>query len=599
MLRSRVFWRLLLAYCLLIAAAASAVGMVAARVLSEQLEADLQRRLAGQAAVLAPFAARALADGDPSVIRAALAAIERADGQPRITLIAADGSVLVDSDRDPTQIGNQASRPEFVAAIAHGWGASRRSDDAGGGATVYFARRLAAEGRPLGVVRVSMPLADVQSQVAAVRGRLLTVALLALLGALVPSVFIARRFTAPIADLTRVSEALRRGRYDARVGHVGTDELGVLGENLNRLADELRERIERVSKQGAQLNAILRGMQEGVVALAADGSVAFGNRSAKELLGLAPEADAQALRATIASLAPLAALLRRLEETKAPGRCELSLGEGDRERVLDVRATPFADGSERGVLLVLYNVTHLRRLERVRTDFVANVSHELKTPLTSILGYVETLLDGAVHDPHNNVRFLEKIQQQVRRLSALVSDLLSLARIEAPARAATPPLVDWREVVTEAAARWRDPIDRKRLELTIDCCGEPLVVRADPEDLRQILDNLLDNAISYTPAGGAICVRVGRDAAHGVLEVADTGIGIPREALGRIFERFYRVERGRSRELGGTGLGLSIVRNLVRRLGGTVSVDSRVGAGSTFTVRLPLGAAREPIAEEV
>jgi len=266
------------------------------------------------------------------------------------------------------------------------------------------------------------------------------------------------------------------------------------------------------------------------------------------------------------------------------------------EVVLDARATPFATDQDHGVIIVLYNISNLRRLERVRTDFVANVSHELKTPLTSIQGYVETLLDGAVHDPGNNVRFLDKIRVHVRRLSSLVSDLLSLARIESPALVTADDPVDWGEVVAESATRRRDPMAARRLKFKLDLPDSPVIVRGDPEAMRQVIDNLLDNAINYTPEGGAIDVSVDLFGDSGRVTIRDTGIGIPADALPRIFERFYRVDRGRSRELGGTGLGLSIVRNLLLRMRGEVDVASRVGVGSTFTVTLPL--APDPSAEQ-
>jgi two-component system phosphate regulon sensor histidine kinase PhoR len=255
---------------------------------------------------------------------------------------------------------------------------------------------------------------------------------------------------------------------------------------------------------------------------------------------------------------------------------------------MDARATPFETDEEGGVVVGLYDITSLRRLEQIRTDFVANVSHELKTPLTSIKGYVETLLSGAIHDEENNMRFLGKIEDQVNRLTSLVSDLLSLAQVEASGEAIPLTPIDWVPLIRETSQRHEPAIAAKRLEFSLELPGHPVRVQGDDEALIQILDNLLDNAIKYTPEGGSVSLRLSQEEFRASLEVEDSGIGIPRGDFERIFERFYRVDKARSRELGGTGLGLSIVKHLVRGLRGEIRVESRVASGSLFTVLLPL-----------
>ena len=266
--------------------------------------------------------------------------------------------------------------------------------------------------------------------------------------------------------------------------------------------------------------------------------------------------------------------------------------------VLAVHGTRLPGSPAPGAVLVFHDVTETRRLERVRQDFVANASHELKTPLASIKAYTETLLDGALHDDAVNVAFLERIDEQADRLSRLVLDLLSLARLESGQDLFQHTPVRLEPVVREAFEAQRARAEAKRLDYTLELppAARGLVVTADDEAIRQVLDNLIDNAIKYTPEGGRVVVAL-RPAPGGsaVLEVADSGIGIPRADLPRVFERFYRVDKARSRALGGTGLGLSIVKHLVQSLGGTVAVDSRLGHGSTFTVTLP---ARRPASEE-
>jgi two-component system phosphate regulon sensor histidine kinase PhoR len=266
---------------------------------------------------------------------------------------------------------------------------------------------------------------------------------------------------------------------------------------------------------------------------------------------------------------------------------EITLVRNVGDIVLDARATPFDTDYQHGVVVVLYDITNLRRLERIRTDFVANVSHELKTPLTSISGFVETLLAGAIHDEENNIRFLGKIEDQVGRLISLVGDLLSLARIESADDALPVLALDWKPIINSSVRRHTPAMEDKKIECVLDLPDESVVVVGDEEAMTQILDNLLDNAIKYTPSGGSITLRLRREGTKAALAVEDSGIGIPRKDFERIFERFYRVDKARSRELGGTGLGLSIVKHLVRTLHGDIEVESEVGRGSRFTVLLP------------
>jgi len=415
-------------------------------------------------------------------------------------------------------------------------------------------------------------------------------AALAILLVLGIGLFVARRLTAPIVQVSAVSESLRCGDYSARVQLERTDELGVLGANLNRLGAELSQRLSGLWRQQAQLRAFLGAMQEGVVAIDPQDRVIFSNAMGRRLLHLDPgehELDLSQMPS---------GLLEVLAEVRAVGtraHSEIIQKIDDEEIILDARGAPFTADDDSGVVLVLYDITNMRRLERIRTDFVANVSHELKTPLTSIQGYVETLLDGAIHDDEYNTRFLEKTHVQVNRLTLLVADLLSLARIESTSFRAEAEPVDLREIILESVAYRHDPLLDKQLILDLDLPDQPLLVDCESEGLRQIIDNLLDNAMNYTPPSGSIRVRLRSEGYDGILRVEDTGIGIPEDALARIFERFYRVDEGRSRELGGTGLGLSIVRNIVHRMQGTVAVESEVGVGTTFTVTLPR--ADEPV----
>jgi two-component system phosphate regulon sensor histidine kinase PhoR len=371
-------------------------------------------------------------------------------------------------------------------------------------------------------------------------------------------------------------------------------------------ASLLEVRIARLEQDRQQLRVVLSGMAEGVIAIDARRRLLFANASADRLFGL----DAAAVGRLVPELIRSPQVQDAVEATlsgPAPYRGEITLAGREREamlrihaRVLAVHGTPLPGSPPPGAVLVFHDVTELRRLERMRQDFVANVSHELKTPLASIKAYTETLLDWALHDESVNIRFLRRIEEQADRLNQLILDLLSLSRLESGQEVYQHGPLALAAVLGSCVESHRGRAEAKGLVLELDFSplDDETLVRADEEAVRQILDNLIDNAIKYTPEGGAVQV-VCRDGVAGItVEVADTGIGIPRDDLPRVFERFYRVDKARSRELGGTGLGLAIVKHLVQSIGGQITVASRVGAGTQFAVTLPRHPAPLPNAEQ-
>ena len=400
---------------------------------------------------------------------------------------------------------------------------------------------------------------------------------------------VARRITLPVTEMTGVAEALLSGAYDQRVELLQTDEFGTLGATLNRLADELTKRISTLAEQRAQLGAMVAGLHEGVIAVNARDQLIFSNEAANRLLGL--PANTEANDKSLPELAAnpgITKLMAEARSTDSAKHREVTLQRNGTDFVLDARATPFTANLDRGIVVVLYDITNLRRLEKLRTDFVANVSHELKTPLTAIAGFVDTLSRGAIHDDENNLRFLNKIEQQVLRLDAMVSDLLSLAQIEAAEESFFLEPVHWMPVVDVVIERYRDSGALEDFKFGLETESQAIHSLGQVEAMMQILDNLLNNAIKYTPKGGEITVRVFSRGDEAVLEVEDAGIGIATTDQERIFERFFCADKARSRASGGTGLGLSIVKHLVQKLGGAVEVESELGKGSLFRVVLQL-----------
>ena len=396
-----------------------------------------------------------------------------------------------------------------------------------------------------------------------------------------------------IRELERGLVALGEGRPIRPIRHRVPGPLGTLARTFEAVAPPIRDRLGRLERDVEQLRVVLGGMAEGVIAIDSRRRLLFANQSADQLFGLGPQAVGRLVPELIRSPQIQAAVDSTLAgpesyrgEIILPGREVLPRSIA---RVLAVHGSILPGSSPSGAVLVFHDVTELRRLERMRQDFVANVSHELKTPLASIKAYTETLLDWALHDEAVNVRFLNRIEEQADRLNQLILDLLSLARLESGHEVFHHGPLAVSAVVESCIETHRGRTEAKGLTLSLDLgpVEESTLVVADEEAVHQILDNLIDNAIKYTPEGGWVRVDCGISDEAVSLDVADSGIGIPRDDLPRVFERFYRVDKARSREMGGTGLGLSIVKHLIQSIGGEIGVDSRIGEGTRFTVKLP------------
>jgi two-component system phosphate regulon sensor histidine kinase PhoR len=408
---------------------------------------------------------------------------------------------------------------------------------------------------------------------------------------------LAWRWMRLLSDVSGGLEALRRGRRAHVVRAARAWPIGRLVRAFNAAAADVSGRIDRLEQDRQQLIVVLEAMAEAVIAVDIRNRLLFANAGANRLFGLDPAFVGRLIPELIRSPQVQDAIEATLrlnapqsyqEEVVLTSR-DVTMRSQGQVRHLAVRGTPLPGSPSPGAVLVFHDVTDLRRLERMRQDFVANASHELKTPLASIKAYTETLLDWGLRDDSVNVRFLERIDEQAERLNQLILDLLSLARLESGQDVFDHQPLDVIPVLESCVEGHRGRAAARNLELTFDH-GRHLdgqMILADEEAVRQIADNLIDNAIKYTPENGSVRVRCDIVDDTVVFDVTDTGIGIPRDDLPRIFERFYRVDKARSRELGGTGLGLSIVKHLVQSIGGRVDVTSRVGSGTQFTVRIP------------
>jgi two-component system phosphate regulon sensor histidine kinase PhoR len=413
--------------------------------------------------------------------------------------------------------------------------------------------------------------------------------------ALAGAAFVAWWWSRALAGVASGLEALRHERKAHVVRSTAPGPVGRLVRAFNVVATEVQSRTARLEQDRQQMMVVLEAMAEAVIAVDTRHHLLFANAGANRLFGLDATSVGRLVEELIRSPQvheAIEATLRRLNPTPYSGELTFPFRDGYARgigRSLSVRGTPLPGNPATGAVLVFHDVTDLRRLERMRQDFVANASHELKTPLASIKLYTESLLDWALHDETVNVRFLERIDEQVERLNQLILDMLSLARLESGQEIFDHQPLSVVPVVASCVETHRDRAATKNLSFLFDPEGldENSLVLADEEAVRQIADNLIDNAIKYTHEAGSVRVSCRTQEELIVLEVSDTGIGIPRDDLPRIFERFYRVDKARSRELGGTGLGLSIVKHLVQSIGGQLEVESRVGSGSKFMISFP------------
>jgi two-component system phosphate regulon sensor histidine kinase PhoR len=591
--RARLFWKLGLTYGALLLVVLLAVQLYSARVIRSQAIRSANDQLAS---LLSLAFANPPLSADPTELRNWTARAARSGA--RVTIIDNTGRVLVDSEADADKMENHANRPEVQDALARGTGQSVHRSVTLGRELVYRAQRYDQLGNAPIVIRFALPLSQIDLSLVELRQRQLVATLIVLLiGALVAFAF-ARIFAARVQRLQRFSQRIAEGDFRPLIREGPRDELSDLADTLNLTAARMDREIRLLSGERNRSGAILRSMVEGVAVIDAEERVVFYNRAFSEILNVdAAGAEGRPLIEVVRN-SDLLSLIRRALHGEEGLQTDITMGITQTQsfsitaapvKALDVSASGRAPNEKpSGAVVVLHDVTELRRLERVRQDFVANVSHEFKTPLTAIQGFAETLLAGALDDPENNRRFLEIIRNHAMRLARLTNDLLKLARIEAGKMELEFSSVGLLELIEACTETTLLKANRKEITLEITVPPQLPAVRGDAALLRDVLQNLLDNAIQYTPPRGHISVVASATMREAVITVADTGIGIPLADSERIFERFYRVDAARSREAGGTGLGLSIAKHIVEAHGGKLWVESTVGQGSKFSFSLPL-----------
>ncbi|HXV83268.1 MAG TPA: ATP-binding protein [Candidatus Binatia bacterium] len=513
----------------------------------------------------------------------------------RITVIAEDGTVLGDSDEPASQIANHRSRPEVIQALSQGAGSAVRYSPSAKRDLLYRAYRQ-TDGPRQRVLRVAVSFGDVQDVTRSLGRTLLVGVLLSSLLGLVVAYFFSRRLSNRVNRLAEFSKAVAEGQFAQPVlPRSGDDELNVLEQNLSDMSLKIRDTISALRSEKEKVDSILRCMIEGLVVIDVKGKVLLINEQAKAMFGVTDEQIRDGSFVEISRSFEIHEILREVlafDFAKNTYSKRVSVEDG---RWFTVNAVSLRNGREErsGSILVFHDVTEIQRLETIRTDFVANVSHELRTPLTAIRGYVETLLHHPPADPADAKQFLSIIDRHSERLSRLTEDLLALSDLESGARKLTLKPLEAGQLIQRVLEVFWDRAAKKSVRLSYSFSSALPLILGDSDRLQQLFINLVDNAVKYTPAGGSVTVTAAEIPANGradaavEIAVADTGSGIAEKDLPRLTERFYRVDKARSREMGGTGLGLAIVKHIVQAHGGELKIESVLNRGTTVRVLLP------------
>jgi two-component system phosphate regulon sensor histidine kinase PhoR len=584
--RLNLFWKLGFAFFGLLVAVLLPMDFYLERTLRQDYENAGFEQLASIARIAQSAAPQLLASatGQPARLRAWVDQI--ASSRTRLTIIASSGEVLADSGADPRSMENHATRPEVLQAFASGEGRSIRHSVTIRRDLLYLAVRQPVPGASPVVLRFALPVQTVDEEMWSFRQGLWLASLAMLFVTGLASLMISRRFAGRVERLRSFSRRVAAGNFQPIEADRSGDALETLALSMNDTAAQLDSNIRSLTAERNLSSAILGSMAEGVAVVSAEERLLFSNPAFASILSLdASPAAGSALLETVRQMELIEAVRTVLRGEPAV-HSEIVTGTL-RQRFFSATVAPVREGA--GAVIVLHDITDLRKLERVRRDFVANVSHEFKTPLTAIQGFAETLLGGAAEEPENRERFLRIILEHARRLTRLTDDLLKLSQIEADRMELETQLLRPEDLVRACLDTTRLRAASKNISVNVELPPDLPPVLGDPRRLNEILQNLLDNAVQYTPAGGQISIRAEKAAKSVIFTVADTGLGIPESDQLRIFERFYRVDDARSREVGGTGLGLAIAKHLVEAHGGRIWVESEVGRGSRFHFSVPAG----------
>lgn len=580
-MKINLFYKVFLTYMLIVALSMIIVGFQGARQIKARLVDGIEANLLKHAEIIDSTASlEEIADTVKG-----LAEITDA----RITVIDVTGKVLADSEADASAMDNHIHRTEIQEANLKGRGSATRFSRTRQIDMLYVAVPIKSEAGFSGYVRIARPLSEITRSIHELVLLIFqTFTLIGVLSFLISFVF-ASRFVSPIQEMVRHTRNLQEGEKFGTLLIDSQDEMGQLARNINYIVSELEEKVKSATEEKGKLEAVLGSMAGGVLILDKDDRIESLNAACERIMSV-QESD-------ITGKTPIEAF-RNVELQKAIDRFRHTSPPAPQDIYLDMEGTTILDGhispvqglpgDEKKTMIVFHDVTRLKQLEKVRSDFVANVTHEIKTPLTAIVGFVETLRDGALDERETALGFLGVIDDHARRLNRLVDDLLIISAIELGEKKLEFETLSVDGIIESVVPLVEQAAKAKKITIGVDIPPDVNSLRGDRDSLGQILLNVLNNAVKFTPEGGSISVTASTVDEGVVIRVEDTGIGIPKNEIPRLGERFYRVDKMRSRELGGTGLGLSIVKHLMDAHGGMVQIESQVGRGTTVSLVFPL-----------
>jgi len=588
-LKSHYFWRTYLGY---VAVALVGTFLFAASLVpraGEQVAENLAVTMQVTATSLERAVGPAIQNLDYDGVRDTVSDIAELTGL-RVTVIDANGLVLADSHENPFSMDNHFRRPEIQSAYMGGEGRAQRYSYTLEEGFRYLARRVTQRDQFVGFVRVAKPASALATEMRQAQVGIITNAAFVAFLVLLVAFYLAARQTAKVEELTGVAQEIALGNFARRIPEGNSLGLKKLAETINQMARSSARRVSDVTADRNRLSTVFTCMVEGVIDVDMDQKILHINEAAARLL-LVNENSCigkpiwQEIRNQ-----EITEALDQAITTQSVIKTQMRLNRESDQLVVDIYAASLSndEGEPIGAVLVLNDITELENLERVRTDFVANASHELKTPITAIRGLTETLLGDDEIEKETVTSFIERVHAQSLRLSQLVGDLMTISRLESSQAGEEFTRINFADLARQAARAGQVTAEEKGQDLDVELPDTEVMVWGDRQNLSQLLDNLIDNAIKYTPNDGSITVKVSKDDENAILQVTDTGIGISPQFQQRVFERFYRVDKARSQSLGGTGLGLSIVKNIAEKHGGSIDVKSQLGSGSSFTIKLPL-----------
>lgn len=582
----KISWKLFFTYIIIIIICISFTGILAIISLRNFYIKHLSSNLKSNATLVVNILEDDLATNNLSQIKLKTKDLGK-ELEIRITIIDINGIVLGDSEKNPALMENHADRPEIKEALQGKTGKSIRYSSTLEIDMLYLAIPIIKNNQTLGITRLSLPLTEVNENISNLHKIIILATAIALVIASIISLIISLTITRPLQEMTKVSQKISKGDFSKKLKILSQDEIGQLADSLNLMSEELENKIRIISEDKDKMKVVLSGVIEGIVAIDKEGRIILFNHALKNMIDCSSDRVLEKFHWEIIRNNQLNELLKETLQKGQTLTREITLF-SPQEKIFHASANPLTEKNKVwGAVVVLNDITEIKKLEKMRSEFVANVSHELRTPLTSIQGFVETLKEGAINDPEKAQYFLEIIEKQSNRLNNLIEELLQLSKIESQEIAMNLQSINLRDLIDKTISEFKKKIEQKDHKIKINISPQLPSVKADPEQIEVVFRNLLDNAVKYTPDGGEIYISALEKAENIYIEVADNGIGISAEHLPRIFERFYRANKDRSRKLGGTGLGLAIVKHIVQAHQGTIGVESKPGKGSKFFFTLP------------